>query len=358
MENTAKMKCASILIASGLLFGAGAAHAADLVFVSSGGTFQAAQNDAFVNPYAKETGKEVTSVAQGGSLAGRIKAMVEAGDVQWDVVEVERGDYLTLLKENLVEPIDYSVFDKATLDAIKPEFREPNGIVALLYAYGIAYRTDLGKDKHPQSWQEFWDLDKFPGPRALPAGSSPTPPWEAALLASGKSLTNLYPLDFDAAKESLSKIRPSVSLWYDDTAAGVQSLVSGNVDYASLPNGRVVKAKGDGAKVDFDYGQAFLLTDYFVVPKGSPHKAEAMKFIAYASQARQSAALMKAVPYSMPNADALKLLDPAYAKSLPTDPENLAKTLKLSDTYWGEKSPDGKSWQQYGIGQWNEWYAQ
>ena len=91
MKTKMKLKYASVLVGVGMLLGACEAGAADLVFVSSGGTYQDAQNKAYVHPYAKETGKEVTSVSQGGALAGRIKAMVEAGDVQWDVVEVDRG---------------------------------------------------------------------------------------------------------------------------------------------------------------------------------------------------------------------------------------------------------------------------
>lgn len=325
-----------------------------IVFVSFGGSYQAAQEDAYAKPFAKKEG--LTLVSDSGADLAKIKAMVEAKAVTWDVVEVTEPDYLNLAKQGLIEPIDYSVFDPKTLAALDEKDRPKFGVTAVLYASGIAYRTDLNRP-HPTNWVEFWDTKKFPGPRGMPSGTYPNPPWESALLADGVAADKLYPIDFKRATASLDRIKGNVKVWYEAGAAGLQALVSGDVDYVSYANGRVLQAKAQGAKVDFEYGQSFLYRDYFVVPKGAPHKAAAMKLIAYASQPEPSAALMKLIPYSMPNKNALTLLDPTYAASLPTAPANLARMIPVTGTFYGETGPDGKSWQEIGLKTWNEWYG-
>src|SRR4051812_32590638 len=79
-----------IMLASLLVTAAFPAAAADMVFTSWGGTTQDAQTAAWAKPFATETG---TNILQDGPTDyGKIKAMVESGNVSWDVVDVE-GDY-------------------------------------------------------------------------------------------------------------------------------------------------------------------------------------------------------------------------------------------------------------------------
>src|SRR5439155_8191776 len=137
------------------------------------------------------------------------------------------------------------------------------GVGAVIFANGIGYRTDTGKP-HPTNWAQFWDTTTFPGPRGLYVATYGTFCWEPALLADGVDPSKLYPLDYNRAQQSLNKIKPSVHLWISSTATGVQALVSGDVTYSVEPNGRIAAAKAQGAKVDFDYGQALISADFWV----------------------------------------------------------------------------------------------
>ncbi|TCU22043.1 hypothetical protein EV131_10986 [Rhizobium laguerreae] len=65
------------------------AHADNMVFSSWGGTTQDAQKAAWASPFTEKTG--ITVVQDGPTDYGKLKAMVEAGQVTWDVVDVE-GD--------------------------------------------------------------------------------------------------------------------------------------------------------------------------------------------------------------------------------------------------------------------------
>lgn len=72
------------------VFGA-SASAAEITVVNFGGANGDAQKVAFNQPFEKATGNKVTAVEYNGEQA-KVKAMVEAKHVNWDVVEVESGD--------------------------------------------------------------------------------------------------------------------------------------------------------------------------------------------------------------------------------------------------------------------------
>ena len=85
-----------------------------MVFTSWGGTTQDAQKAAWADHVHGETGINV--LQDGPTDYGKLKAMVEAGSVTWDVVDVE-GDYAVQAgKHGLLEQLDFSVIDKSKLD--------------------------------------------------------------------------------------------------------------------------------------------------------------------------------------------------------------------------------------------------
>jgi spermidine/putrescine-binding protein len=66
----------------------------------------------------------------------------------------------------------------------------------------LAYRTDAFKGRPvPETWQDFWDTEKFPGSRGL--RKIPFDTIEEALLADGAQLNTVYPCDLNRAFRSL-----------------------------------------------------------------------------------------------------------------------------------------------------------
>ncbi|HCN91182.1 MAG TPA: spermidine/putrescine ABC transporter substrate-binding protein, partial [Oxalobacteraceae bacterium] len=74
-----------ILLAAAL--SAGIAHAAELTVVNFGGANSDAQKFAYVEPFEKATGDKLVVVEYNGEMA-KVKAMVDAKRVSWDLVEV------------------------------------------------------------------------------------------------------------------------------------------------------------------------------------------------------------------------------------------------------------------------------
>ena len=155
------------------------AASADITVISFGGANQKAQAKAFYEPFDKSGAGKVLPGEYNGEQA-KIKAMVEAANVTWDVVEVESPELVRGCEEGLYEKLDYSkIGPKADF---LPKAVSNCGIGIFVWSTAIAYNADKLKTG-PTSWADFWDVKKFPGKRGLRKGAKFT--LEFALLADG-----------------------------------------------------------------------------------------------------------------------------------------------------------------------------
>src|SRR5439155_616991 len=99
---------------------------------------------------------------------------------------IPRLHYLSAVKANYLEKIDYGVYSKAELSKIDDLSKQAYGVGAAYFSYVMAFDNEkLPAGKRPTTWAEFWDAKKFPGPRTLRAGVYGTGAYEEALLADG-----------------------------------------------------------------------------------------------------------------------------------------------------------------------------
>jgi len=302
----------------------------DVVVVAGwGGSYQAAQRQAFFDPFTKATGIKV--VEQSADY-GKLKVQVESGNVEWDVVDVEDDFRLRAAKTNLLEQIDYAAIGRAKsdfLDGLANDYGVP----------GIAWSTVLAYDTRkvpasggPKSWKDFWDVKAFPGARTVQ--KNPVNILEAALLADGVPADKLYPLDVDRAFRSLDRIKPYITVWYDAPTKAEQLLVDGEVAFSVEGNARFQKLKRQGLPVGINWGGALQTSEDWVIPRGAPHKAAALKFLAFVSTPERQAALAQLVDYGPTNKAAFKFLDPK--QELPSSPDLQPQEVAIDHGYWAE----------------------
>ena len=87
----------------------------EVTVCSSGGALQDAQREAYFEPFERLSGIRVAE-AEGPDRA-KIKAMVDTGNVEWDVAQFDRSDIIDLEQSgDYWEEIDYSLFDTANID--------------------------------------------------------------------------------------------------------------------------------------------------------------------------------------------------------------------------------------------------
>ncbi|AIY44096.1 ABC transporter [Collimonas arenae] len=329
MKSVFKPVFSSIVLSLAVI---GMAQAAALTVVNFGGANGAAQKVAYIDPYAKASGDKITVVEFNGELA-KVKAMVEAKKVSWDAVEVDAGDIGRACEEGLLEKIDFSkIGNKADFN---PAAIHECGVGAFVWSTVLAYDADKLKSA-PKSWADFWDTKKFPGKRALKKGAENN--LEFALMADGVAPKDVYKLlgtkaGVDRAFKKLDELKPNIQ-WWEAGAQPPQFLVAGDVVMSSAFNGRIDAAQREGKNLKVSWTGSIYTLDFWVIPKGTPNKADAEKFVAFASKPESQKAYASNISYGPVNNQALKLLDPKVLANLPTSPTNAKDALALSQSFW------------------------
>jgi putative spermidine/putrescine transport system substrate-binding protein len=331
------------------------AQSSAVVVVSGGGSFEEAIRKAVIDPFQKETGIKVTYVSPASDA--KLKAQVDSGEVQWDLVEWPTSPFRSDAPKYL-EEIDYGAFDKETRDNLLPEAKQKYGVGSYVFSTVMGFSTaEYPANKpRPRTWAEFWDVSKFPGPRSLRASSNGDPTSiEFALLAAGVPKDKIYPIDFDKAFASLDKIKAHITKFWTVGAEPGQLLADRQVAMCSGFNGRMEALKSQNAPVDYTWDQGELSPNYWVIPKGTKRRADAMKLAAYMSSAQAQARLNNIIFYGPMNRAAFKHIDPKVAALLPTSPANLDKQFFRNPAFWEAKHASGKTNNEVLIERWTKW---
>ena len=181
------------VVAAGALLGssAGSALAQDLTVTSWGGSYQDAQREVYFEPFKQECGLDLVEDVWNGGV-GAIRAKVEGGGQEWDVVQVEAEELVLGCEEGLYEPIDWDAVGGK--DQFIDAAVDDCGVGTIVWSTAVAYDADKITDSPPASWADFWNVQAFPGPRSLPNIGTPWWPLMAALLADGVAAAGLFPL--------------------------------------------------------------------------------------------------------------------------------------------------------------------
>ncbi len=267
---------------------------------------------------------------------GVLRAKVQGGNSNWDVVQVESEELVLGCEEGLYEKVDWAKLGGK--DKFLPAATHDCGVGAIVYNFILAYDKDRMKDG-PKTWADFWNVQKFPGKRALRKG--PKTNLEFALMADGVAPADVYKvLQRDAGVErafkKLDELKPNL-VWWEKGAQPPQLLASGEVAMTSAYNGRIAAANtNDKKNFDIVWTGSLYTIDSWVILKGSPNKAAGEAFIDFVSQPENQAKLPPKIPYGVTAKAATPLIDPKVLPNLPTAPENIANAVYINEPYWVE----------------------
>jgi putative spermidine/putrescine transport system substrate-binding protein len=323
--------------------GLGTAGAGDsITFVGWGGEGQDFMKQVWTDPFEAASGIKV--LQDSPTDYGKFKAMVESGNVTWDVVDVEGSFAYKAAAEGLLEPLDFSVIDKTDVD---PNFVFDHGIGDLTWSWVMAYNKAALGDKVPQDWSALFDTKTYPGGRAITKWLAPGM-LEVALLADGVAPDKLYPLDLDRAFKKFDSIKKDI-VWWDSASQSQQQLVSGEASIGMLWNGRTYLLQKLNAPIGVSWKDNLVTADYVVIPRGSKHKAEAMKLIAQIVRAKEQAAYSALTAYGPVNTKSDALIPADVKPSLPTS--HTGSQIVINLDYWMKNIDEINK-------RWYEWQAQ
>lgn len=341
-------------IATSFSLGPAMAQDTTLTVGAAGGIAGDTSKKVFQEPFSKETGIAIKSVSAEGNRLAQLEAMVKAGGAVWDIIEVSASEYPIAVKEDLLEPINYDLIDP---DNILPdEARKPYAVAMSAWSQILAVRTDkLPEGKKMESWADFWDVETFPGPRALRA--QPQDTLEYALLADGVAPEELYEVlgteeGVDRAFAKLDEIKPYVTVWWESGAQSIQLLSDGEVFYGTSFNGRITNLANSGVPVEIVWPGGAMHLSNIGIPKGAKNVEAAHDYIKFrALNPDAMREYIKVLPYPGYAPGLYEGLTEDVTSQMPTAPANASVQFSADEDFWADHIDSIQE-------RWTEWLLQ
>jgi len=339
---------------------AGNAIAADMTIVSWGGAYSASQQNAYHDPYlAANPGVNIINDDSSAEAVAKLRAMAEAGNTTWDVVDVVASDAMRLCDEGLAMEIDHDSQLAAAPDGT-PASKDFGELIVsecfipqIVYSTTFGFRSDVAEwgGKEPDDICDVFDLDTFPGKRSLE--KRPINNMEWALLCSGVAKADVYDVleTEEGQAKALAKLDTikDQTIWWSAGADTPQLLADGEVVIGSTYNGRLfalIEEQKQPVKMLWD-AQVFDL-DGWIIPAGlsDERKKAAMDYIYFATDTQRLADQAKYISYGPARASSAPLvgkhaaLGIDMAPHMPTDPNNAKNTFLYNYSWWADYRDD------------------
>lgn len=250
------------------------------VYDVSGGAHTKARASTVFKNFTDLTGVPVR--AQYNTDLTKFFATMESGrQPPWNLIEITSISDFNRAKElDYLEKLDPEV---VPLDNVEAAAADPYGIYAMNYSANLVWNTDKWPEdgEHPETWEDLYDTEKFPGKRCMYQYPEYGAVLESALLADGVEPADLYPLDVDRAFAKLDTIKDEI-VWYLSGADATRFLTTGECDLGIIWNGRVASGVADeDLPLALSWDQAITLSGVWGIPKGAPDVEAAQALIAF-----------------------------------------------------------------------------
>lgn len=275
-----------------------------LTVATWGGAYEESQRRAYFEPFTKATGIEIETVHYDGGVKV-LREQLARGDTKWDVIDMIQSDASAACEEGLLAPIDPSILAPAP-DGTPPQEDFMEGAIHRCFITQIVFSTVIAFDDRafpgvkPDSVEDFFDLEAFPGKRAL--RKSPVGLFEWALLSLSVPREQLYDLlstrrGLDLASRRLGDIREAI-IWWTSGEEPVELLTNSQATMATGYNGRFFHARAmQGAPISVIWDGQLIGFNSWTILRGTDQAGLAADFIGFATRAENMAAQASLISY-------------------------------------------------------------
>lgn len=309
------------------------------------GAYGQAQKAAVADRFANAQGIEVSTIERGTAAPAELSG--EATNASFDAVEVSGPELDKACQSGQLAKL--SALEIATDDAsTDSDFLEgglkPCGIGSFAWSQVIAVNPRAFKNGQPATLDDVFNVKRFPGKRAFV--KQPRFLMEMALIADGAAPNEVYDLLGGSegrarAMNKLGEISRHI-VWVEDSAAALDALSGGTASIAQTFSGKAFFAAARGTSLDIIWdGQIYAMT-YWAIPKASEKPELAAKFVKFATEPQQLAAVAQRFPYGPVRKSALALTKRHLAagialdRFLPTNDDNMKTALAVNDAWWDD----------------------
>ena len=334
---------------------------ATLLFKHPGGAYGAALRQAVFDPLEQKFGLEIIEDSPSPSTA-EIRTLAETGQFEWHLVEAGTARAVALLKTDSMGEYDPAVVDaRDLLSAVTA----PGPYLAgggTTWALVLAYNTDVYPgDTGPKNWNDFFDLESFPGRRALFRYLSYSGHIQIQRMAREPDLLNTPEGKQEIATPSREQMEEDFA-WFDDWTdeagndviyweTGSQCpelLISGEVEMCTTWNGRIFGAQREGQPVAICWECGYIIgTSGWNIAKHlkelDPAAYELANLVmAWDTFPENNARISLYISYGPANIKSMEFLDdPAYdavRDELPSAASNIPYSVLFDEVWLAENT--------------------
>ncbi|KAA2212965.1 extracellular solute-binding protein [Teichococcus oryzae] len=323
---------ASALTALGAPRLARAQNAGEVIIATTGGLMERSLQEHFYRRFQRETGIRVRSVPiELPDQWARAQAGRRSGNIPFDIVTATPPDLIQ--HAEILQPLDCGAMPGIVAHAL-PNACFGHGIIRTAGGMALVWSKKAFPQNAPASWADFFDVQKFPGPRSLP-DTGDREWWVplAALMADGVPRDKLFPMDLDRAYRKLDALKPHVAAWWKSGDNSMQIMRGGDAVMTMAYSSRAVPLAKSG-EFDFTWNGAIRDVGNWAVLKGGPNTQNALRFLDFFVQdAKEHVAFSEKVSFDSNNREAPSLVPEAERRFRPSWPENWEK-LVIADYAW------------------------
>ena len=317
-----------------------------LTIATWGGAYESVQREVLFDPFTEQFGIVIETIAYTGGLA-------VLNESPPDLVDMSMVETLAACEAGALLPLDHSTLTEGADGTpahrdFAPDALQPCSVAHSVYATVIAYDSRAFPSRRPSRVADLFDLDEFPGPRALQ--DSPYANLEWALMSYGVPRRELYdllstPRGLKLAFERLDQLAGQVQ-WWRAGQTPVELLESGSVVMASGYNGRFFSARLDtNSPIEILWDGQVQERQTWVIPQGAKNADVAVDFIRFATTTDRMVAIANHIAYGPTRQSASALIgrhpvaDFDMRPHIPTHPYNSATSIN-KDVLWYARTYD------------------
>jgi len=269
-----------------------------------------------IDAFSKKTKVKVT--VENYASNEEMMAKLQAGSVKYDLIQPSEYIIEELIKGGKLEEINLANIPNAK--NLDPKYakmpHDPEGKYCVTWMAGnVGIVVNRNKIKEPiKSYNDVFQ-DKYKKRIVVLDDNRELVAW--ALASLGIGINEITTENLEKAKGVLAKWLPLVKQYDSDSPK--TALLNGDVDLGIVWNGEGAKIlqevnKSKKKKLDFEYvlpaEGAHMFIDSLAIPKGARNKENAEAFINFILEPKVSVEIWQEFPYTLPNAEGVKLLKP------------------------------------------------
>ncbi len=338
MLSRRKVLLAGATLAAPMIWSRRVSAAQQVVVRTSGGAYDDVRKGIVYEPFEKATGIKVVVVP---ATISKMFAMLKSGQVDLDVIDTGDDAVYQLQTTGGLRKIPYDQFKFTKVENIDEPYRRDYLLGSHIFSRVLGYNTDsFPKGKAPKSWEQFWDIKAFPGPRMLADIASGAPDLEFALLADGVAMDKIYPIDLDRAFASLSRIRSAVPKFWDTGALAATMMADKQTVLGSIWQPRIQVLINDKAPLDIEWNQNMIQLQCLALVNNAANADNAVKFIDFCLSDTVQEQFCRAYVGNGPvNLKARAQLPPSIRDNVAGAAKYAQSSFLLNAQWWADNRP-------------------